>query len=786
MTGRPYLYAEFVPIARFESALRKSGLLSVEQLAGPAFDPRTLPADGRCLAARLVEDGLLTPYQADRLLTDRPEGLVLGKYRVLAPLGAGGMGDVFLAEHTLLRRRVALKILAEHLTPDPAATARFRWEVQVAAQLAHPNIVVVHDAGEADGLLYLVMEYVDGVDLDRLVRERGPLPVELACECVRQAAMGLQHAHAAGFVHCDIKPSNFLLTRNTESGTSDWAAGSPYLTPQSEFRTLKIGDLGLARRLRPAREGVAPAGQPSGQEHLAGSADYLAPEQALDPGRVDARSDLYGLGCTFYYLLTGRAPFAGGAWPDKLLRHQLDQPTPVRGLRQDVPAEIEAVVMRLMSKVPADRYAMPAEVAVVLHEWLARRRDVAAWPRPVPTPKTPASLHALTVADLGAEAKPARASANSCNGAREVHERAHRTSVPPRQAKEPSAAVTRKPSRWLLPMGFAILFGLAAAGLLHYAPWRPPAAVSWPAAPDQAATVTVASQPGATFATLYAAIASARDGDTVTLHGAGPFLTAPVTLRGKALTLQADGPRARVLLAGPAQAWATLLHSDRPLRLNNIELAVAGMGQTRPAAAALHLLYSEGAPLALTDCRLVGGGAGGLIVARHAASVELERCEIMSHGSAVLAEVGPAPLALRVTACQLHCAQPTGAALTVWAPAGTEPTGVRVTLVGNAVRAGRVAAFSGLPQRIEVSASDNTFAFREALLSFAGCMGADSWRTATRWQGHNNRYRPFADWLTVEGRSIGVRGLEDWRGLWRNSETGSVEDPTQVAERTEK
>jgi serine/threonine protein kinase len=259
------------------------------------------------------------------------------KYRILGRLGSGGMGVVCKAVHRMMDRVVALKVPHRHLLDRPGFTERFHDEARAAARLVHPHIVLAHDAEQAGDLPFLVMEYVPGLSLDRLVARRGPLPVAEACDCVRQAALGLQYAHEQGMIHCDVKPANLLRT----------PAG-----------IVKVLDFGLARLAR--SESTTPAGT------LAGTPDYAAPEQARDPDHVDARADIYSLGCTLYFLLAGRSPFRGGTTLGKLLAHQDRTPPPVTEFRPDVPPGLVNLLDRLLAKDPARRPPSCAEVARLL------------------------------------------------------------------------------------------------------------------------------------------------------------------------------------------------------------------------------------------------------------------------------------------------------------------------------------------------------------------------------------------------------------------------------------
>ncbi len=300
------------------------------------------PAD---LAALLVRDGFLTPFQADHLMRGRRPKFLIGKYLILDRIGAGGMGAVYLCEHLQLERQVALKVLPADQADDPAALGRFYREAQAVAALNHPNIVRAYDVDMEGRTYFLVMEYVDGVDLQELTTRRGRLDPVRAAHYVRQAAEGLQHAHQAGLVHRDIKPANLLLSRTG---------------------VLKVLDLGLARFFHEDADSIT---KEHNNQSILGTADYLAPEQGRDSHAVDARADIYSLGATFYFLLVGRAPFADGTLNQKLIWHQMKAPTPVRKLRPEAPEAMAAVLERMMAKDAARRYQTPAEVVAALAPW---------------------------------------------------------------------------------------------------------------------------------------------------------------------------------------------------------------------------------------------------------------------------------------------------------------------------------------------------------------------------------------------------------------------------------
>jgi len=340
----------------FLANLRQSQLLAETHLLGVL---RELPetAHGQDIARALMKRELLTRFQAERLLAGRNTGFVLGQYRILDQLGRGGMGRVFKAEHRAMQRLVALKVLAPRMLQSERACTLFLREAQAIARIVHPNVVAAFDASKEDGHYFLVLEYVDGPNLDQLVRKQGPLPVGLACDYIKQTANGLQAAHALGMVHRDIKPSNLLVQQRTPD------EHSPGL--------LKISDFGLARLSAPPSEaGTDLAGTIlTKQNTVMGTPDFLSPEQARDLHRADIRSDLYSLGCTFYYLLTGRPTFPGGTAVDKLIRHSVEEPAPLSDFRLDVPAAVAAIVQRLLCKAPEERYQTPRELAEALEPY---------------------------------------------------------------------------------------------------------------------------------------------------------------------------------------------------------------------------------------------------------------------------------------------------------------------------------------------------------------------------------------------------------------------------------
>jgi eukaryotic-like serine/threonine-protein kinase len=331
----------------FLDMVRKSCVIEEKRLNAHVEKLRAagkLPAEPGKLAGVLVIDGLLTHFQAEQIMLGKWRRFTIGKYKVLERLGSGGMGSVYLCEHKLMRRRVAVKVLPTAKANDPSALERFYREARAVAALDHDNIVHAYDIDQDENLHFLVMEYVDGASFQEIIKKTGPMEPLRAAHYIHQAAIGLQHASTAGLVHRDIKPGNILVDREG---------------------TVKILDMGLARFFNDEEDILTK----KYDENVLGTADYLAPEQALDSHGVDIRADIYSLGATFYYVLTGRTPFNEGTVAQKLIWHQTRQPKPIRTLRPQVPEGLAAIIDKMMAKDPAQRYQTPAELAEALAPW---------------------------------------------------------------------------------------------------------------------------------------------------------------------------------------------------------------------------------------------------------------------------------------------------------------------------------------------------------------------------------------------------------------------------------
>ena len=323
----------------FIDGLRKSGLIDEKELHRLVVT--STAEDAESFAKELVDDDTLTAYQARALSRGRWKGLVLGNYVIVEKLGKGGMGQVYKARHDLMGRTVCLKVLRSVGRRSPEVVERFRREIKTHSALSHPNFVVAHDADEAEGIQFLVMEFIDGRDLSRRVKDDGPASVSDALKIMRQTAGALEYAHEQGVTHRDIKPHNLLVV---ESGDDAGQA--------------KVLDMGLAR-FEPLLDGSTDSttrASMTASGVIMGTVDYMSPEQALNSRNADARSDIYSLGCTMYFLLTGTTMFAGETLMEKIIAHR-EQPLPK--LREKVPeisAGLDAVFQKMVARNPDDRY----------------------------------------------------------------------------------------------------------------------------------------------------------------------------------------------------------------------------------------------------------------------------------------------------------------------------------------------------------------------------------------------------------------------------------------------
>ena len=322
--------------------IRRSGVLNQRQLEEVTgkVDRGEYPRDPQALAGRLVEEQILTEFQARRLMREKVHGLVVGRYVILDRLGAGSKGRVFRAQHRLMGRVVALKVIAPHIASRASSIARFHREMRVIGRLDHPNVIRAFDADQIGELLYIVMEYVPGRSLDRVLEERGPIAPADAVNYTAQAARGLGHAHERGIIHRDIKPSNLFL---------------------SDEGQVKVLDLGLSA-LMDADSGASFA---TAAGFVVGTLHYMSPEQGAGI-ELDGRSDLFSLGCTMYYLLSGQVPFPGDTVAECLARRIRGGPVPITDIIPNLSPRIVQVLEKLLDRRREDRFQTAAEAALAL------------------------------------------------------------------------------------------------------------------------------------------------------------------------------------------------------------------------------------------------------------------------------------------------------------------------------------------------------------------------------------------------------------------------------------
>jgi eukaryotic-like serine/threonine-protein kinase len=331
----------------FLKAVLRSGLFDQPQL--DALLPVVPPAQrdtAKALADYLVRNGWLSRYQAQKLLKGAAIGLVLGPYQILAPIGKGGMGVVYLARDKRGDQLTALKVLAPHKA-EGRMLARFQREMEISQKVDHAHIALTYEVGKYHGAYFIAMEYIPGKNLFHLVTDEGPLRTPRAARLFAEVASGLDHAHERGLVHRDLKPSNLIVTPHDHA---------------------KVLDLGLALI---QGETVLDPAVVGGQGYIVGSMDYIAPEQTTDPTKVDRRCDVYGLGCTLYFAVSGKPPFPGGTNADKIHCHRTQEPVPLLHLNSELPPAFVQIVRKMMAKDPARRYATAKAVEADLRAWAA-------------------------------------------------------------------------------------------------------------------------------------------------------------------------------------------------------------------------------------------------------------------------------------------------------------------------------------------------------------------------------------------------------------------------------
>jgi len=363
----------------FLKSIMRSGLMDKDQLQEAL---RPLPKERRKepqeLAKHLIQIGKLSRFQAYKLLTGATIGLRIGPYLIQAPIGRGGMGAVYLAVDYRTGKHMAIKVLPpKRARQEERYLARFQREMEMSQRVSHPHIAQTHEAGISQGVYYIAMEYIPGLSLFRLVSSQGPLTVRRAAHLFAEVASGLEYAHGLGLIHRDLKPSNIMVTPNDHA---------------------KVLDLGLAMMEGEVSEDIEVIG---GRGYVVGSVDYMAPEQTLDSTQVDGRSDLYALGCTLYFALTGKPPFPGGKTMDKINAHRRQEPDPIQWRNSEIPDSFGDLVHKLMAKNPADRYPNAAALRAELLNWCSQEEMGPVEKEGDPIQQ--AAVRALEVAPLSPE-----------------------------------------------------------------------------------------------------------------------------------------------------------------------------------------------------------------------------------------------------------------------------------------------------------------------------------------------------------------------------------------------
>jgi eukaryotic-like serine/threonine-protein kinase len=438
--------------------IRKSGMVDEQKLSlylQRRQFTRGLPTEVREFADEMIRDGILTYFQAEQFLLGKWRGFTIGKFKLLERVGVGGMGQVFLCEHMLMKKRLAIKVLPPAKAEQPAALGRFYREARAAGSLEHPNVVRTHDIDQDGNLHFIVMDYVDGPNLMEVVKKFGPMDLGRAASYIRQTATALDFAFRHKIIHRDIKPGNVLVDRKGVARLLDMGLAR-FLNDHSDQLTLKFDD-----------------------KIVLGTADYVAPEQVANSHAVDIRADIYGLGATFYFMLAGHPPFPTGTVSQKLLWHRTKEPTAIRVIRPEVPEGLAAIVAKMMAKDPKTRYQTPAQVVAALEEWVPA---TVALPTAEEMPQlSPAATEILDPAIDAASVQMAAADQSAQSSAETVRAAAsvHATAV----LAAPKIAVPVAPANPFGP-GAASAWGGAAGGEQLPAGPRRPSPPPIPATPQ--------------------------------------------------------------------------------------------------------------------------------------------------------------------------------------------------------------------------------------------------------------------------------------------------------------
>ena len=430
----------------FVNLLEKSGVVAPDSLKAAVTELKEkMTAAGETittasLVKHLIEKELITQWQADKFMVGKYKGFFLGKFKLLQHLGSGGMSSVYLARHKISNQLRAVKVLPRKKVADKSYLDRFYLEARVAASLNHPNVVRIYDICEENGVHYMVMEYVKGEDLLELVNRTGPLKFADAARYIADACEGLKHAHEKELVHRDIKPANLLLEEN---------------------QNVKLLDLGLALVNQDDDESLTVLYN----EKVMGTADYLAPEQAVNSHSVDLRADIYSLGCTLYFLLVGHPPFPKGSLAQRIAKHQSTQPPCLTTLREDVPETLVEITQGMMCKNPDERMQTCEAVQSALEHFLATEEipdSVKLIPQPEPTAEEASDKNAEKQQAENSGDKPTQLDTIDIN----AHHKKRRSKAESSNSKNRNSEKPAELPAWILPSIIGVMFLALIAALM--------------------------------------------------------------------------------------------------------------------------------------------------------------------------------------------------------------------------------------------------------------------------------------------------------------------------------
>ncbi len=609
-------------------------------------EKRTRDAVDRRLARQVVAAGHMTLWQAQRILAGRQEGLFIDRYILLDQIGQGGMGRVYLAKDTRLGRQVAIKILSRERMQNPRALTRFHREAKVGAMLQQENLIRVYDEGALGGMPYLVMEYIEGQNVAHLIAEQGRLEPENAAELARQVALGLEHLHQKSLLHRDVNPANILVDRDG---------------------TAKLTDLGLAIDMNDEEDVVTRDGA------TVGTFDYISPEQARSPRKIDTRSDIYSLGCTLYHMIAGHVPYPATSLPEKLIAHQGAAAERLTDLVPGVSEGLAAIVEKMMSKDPADRYQRPADVARALTPFSRGARLLGRPVQPTKSTATGTSIWDSTPVSGGASKSEVKG-----DGARGVSRPAKESSSDPfdlfqidlgpaisltgdgtTPSRSRSGENSPVPAKWLanVPKWWWIAAAagvVAVVGLLAFPiggePTPKPVVQGKPAPPAPAKRIFTDTPISVDFGDEVVASASLEDAirlatgkrGSLVLSNAEPLeltVSATIPVNSNLTIRAANGAAPEIRLRFEAPVPFLTVDSRSPLKLEGLHFRV----EVAEGVAAPPGVLAVGGTLEMKNCSMVvaEGGPAVSALAFSGQGADISECWLEGFRPAIRAQLFP-------------------------------------------------------------------------------------------------------------------------------------------------